>query len=67
MQDTAHEANYIKIDTSQISEGVRDDICRVVLKGVRSFFSNMTPAQKEDFERWKVEYRKSKSLKGGDT
>lgn len=67
MEHIGDTVSSIVIDTSQIPEGVCDDLCRVVFKGVRDFFSNMTPAQKEDFERWKIEYRKRKSLKGGDT
>lgn len=67
MEQISVTVSSIVIDTSQIPEGVCDDLCRVVFKGVRDFFSNMTPAQKEDFERWKIEYRKRKSLKGGDT
>lgn len=67
MEQTSHSVSSIEIDTSLIPEGVCDDLCRVVFKGVRDFFSNMTPAQREDFERWKIEYRKRKSLKGGET
>ena len=67
MEHIGETVSSIEIDTSLIPEGVCDDLCRVVFKGVRDFFSNMTPEQKEDFERWKVEYRKRKSLKGGDT
>ena len=67
MEHIGETVSSIEIDTSLIPEGVCDDLCRVVLKGVRDFFSNMTPAQREDFERWKIEYRKRKSLKGGET
>lgn len=67
MEHIGETVSSIEIDTSLIPQGVCDDLCRVVFKGVRDFFSNMTPEQKEDFERWKVEYRKRRSLKGGDT
>ena len=67
MEHIGETVSSIEIDTSLIPEGVCDDLCRVVFNGVRDFFSNMTPAQREDFERWKIEYRKRKSLKGGET
>lgn len=56
----------IKIDTSLIPESVSDEISRIVFRSVREFFSNMTPAQKEDYERWRAEYRNRKSTGGGE-
>ena len=67
MEQATHEVDRIQIDTSLIPESVSDEICRVVLKEVRVFFANMTPEQKADCERWKAEYRKRKSMRGGDT
>lgn len=66
MEPTTHKADRIEIDTSLIPNSVSNEICRIVLLGVRELFSNMTPAQKDDYERWKAEYRKRKAMKGGD-
>lgn len=55
------ESSSVRIETSLIPESVGAEIGRVVFRGVREFFSNMTPAQKEDFERWKAEYNRRKA------
>lgn len=66
MESTTHKVDYIEIDTSLIPNSVSNEFCRIVLRGVRELFSNMTPAQREDYEHWKAEYRKRKAMKGGD-
>lgn len=51
--------NQVKIDTSQIPESVRDEICRVLLRSVKEYFKD--PKHEEEYQRWLVEYEKRKA------
>lgn len=53
----------IQIDTSKIPEYVRDDLSRVLLRGVRAYFSD--PKHMEDYKRWSEEYDQRQREKGG--
>lgn len=44
----------LKIDTSSIPDHVRDNMSRVLLRGVREYFS--VPEHMEEYERWHAEY-----------
>ena len=54
----------LKIDTSSVPDHVRDKMSRVLLRGVREYFS--VPEHMEDYERWHAEYLQRKRERGGE-
>ncbi len=53
------------LDHDQLPDHVKEDLGRLIFKGVRKFFSD--PAVQEDYQKWLVEYRKTHPEKGGET
>lgn len=62
-----------RINLDLMPESMREEHCRVLYECIRDFFSNMTPAQKEHYERWSKEYDRKHGLvpdtiaEGGET
>lgn len=54
--------NNPRINLELMPESVREEHCRVLLSSIREFFGNMTPAQKEAYERWSEEYDRKHGL-----
>lgn len=50
------------IDLSKVPPHVLEEQCRILDRSIREFFSNMTPAQKEHYERWSEEYDRKHGL-----
>lgn len=45
-----------RINLDLMPESMREEHCKVLYECIRDFFSNMSPAQKEHYERWSKEY-----------
>lgn len=62
-----------RINLDLMPESMREEHCRVLYKCICDFFRNMTPAQKEHYERWSEEYDRKHGLipdtneEGGET
>lgn len=51
-----------RINVGLMPESMREEHCRVLYGCIRDFFSNMTPAQKEHYDRWSKEYDRKHGL-----
>ena len=51
-----------RINLELMPESVREEHCRVLIGSIREFFANMSPAQKEDYQRWSEEYDRKHGL-----
>lgn len=49
--------NCVEIDVSKIPESTRMELARGAYRAARDFFSNITPEQQADYEKWLKEYR----------
>lgn len=62
-----------RINLDLMPESMREEHCRTLYGCICEFFSNMTPEQREHYERWSEEYDRKHGLvpaafaEGGDT
>lgn len=50
------------IDLSKAPPHVLEEHCRILDRSILAFFSNMTPAQEEAYQRWSEEYDRKHGL-----
>lgn len=54
------------VDCESIPTPIKEELSRIIFRGVREFFSN--PAVKADYDKWLVEYRRTHpKARGGET
>ena len=51
-----------RINLELMPESAREEHCRVLIRSIREFFANMSPAQKEAYQRWSEEYDRKHGL-----
>lgn len=53
------------VDCEAIPEAIKEELSRIIFRGVREFFSN--PAVVADYNKWLAEYRQTHPLaRGGE-